>query len=285
MVVAVKAISLNAGEVRQARTFRPEGYRPGWDLAGFVERAAADGTGPKAGTRVVGILPEGAWTERVAIPVHAVAELPEKVSFAQAACLPVAALTALGCLDLRGNLVGRRVLITGATGGVGHFATQLARFAGAHVVAAVRKVEQAEYVMRHGAHEIVVIGDDPTQAASAGPYDLVLDSLGGVSASASIVMLAPKGICVLFGGTAGVTATFDVRKFYFEGGASVYGFMIFDELVRRDPARAGFHRLLPLVASGQLRVDITIERPWAEIDRIAGDLMDRRYTGKAVLHL
>jgi len=93
-VVRVRAISLNRGEVRRAGV-AAAGWRPGWDLAGEVERAAADGSGPRVGARVVGLLPEGAWAERVAVPAHTLAELPEKVTFSQAATLPVAGLTAL----------------------------------------------------------------------------------------------------------------------------------------------------------------------------------------------
>ena len=59
-IVAVRALSLNRGEVRRS-TMAPAGWRPGWDLAGVIERAAADGSGPRAGARVVGFLPEGAW--------------------------------------------------------------------------------------------------------------------------------------------------------------------------------------------------------------------------------
>src|SRR5262249_49962213 len=123
-IVAVRAISLNRGEVRRS-TMAAAGWRPGWDLAGVVERAAADGTGPRAGARVVGLLPEGAWAERVAVPHHALAELPGKVTFSQAATFPVAGLTALHALGKGGLLLGKRVLVTGATGGVGDFAVQL----------------------------------------------------------------------------------------------------------------------------------------------------------------
>ena len=96
-VVRVRAISLNRGEVRRAG-MAVAGWRPGWDLAGEVERAAADGSGPRVGARVVGLLPEAAWAERVAVPTHALAELPEKVTLSQAATLPVAGLTALYAL-------------------------------------------------------------------------------------------------------------------------------------------------------------------------------------------
>src|SRR5947208_10252776 len=92
-IVRVRAISLNRGEVRRSG-LAAAGWRPGWDLAGEVERAAADGAGPRAGVRVVGMLGEGAWAERVAVPTHALAELPDKVTFSHAATLPVSALTA-----------------------------------------------------------------------------------------------------------------------------------------------------------------------------------------------
>src|ERR671916_1179839 len=79
-LVRVEAISLNRGEVRRAQT-ADAGFRPGWDLAGTVEQVATDGTGPRAGARVVGLLPAGAWAELVAVPTNSLAELPESVSF------------------------------------------------------------------------------------------------------------------------------------------------------------------------------------------------------------
>src|SRR5882762_9474605 len=84
VVVRVNAISLNRGETRRALQVAEADWRPGWDFAG-VETTAADGGGPKPGTRVVGILPSGAWAERVNCRSHAVAALPEAVGDAQAA--------------------------------------------------------------------------------------------------------------------------------------------------------------------------------------------------------
>ena len=150
-VVRVRAISLNRGEVRRSG-LAPAGWRPGWDLAGEIARAAADGSGPRVGTRVVGLLPEGAWAERVAVPTHALAELPDTVTSAQAATFPVAGLTALHALAKRGQVLGRRVLVTGATGGVGDFAVQLARLAGAHVTASARRADQGPALRQLGAH-------------------------------------------------------------------------------------------------------------------------------------
>ena len=133
-LVKVAAISLNRGEVRRSQTAEA-GWRPGWDLAGTIETAAADGSGFPVGTRVVGFVSSGAWAEFVAVFTQAIAALPDSVSFADAATLPVAGLTALYALSKGGSLLGKSVLITGASGGVGYFAVQLARLAGATVTA------------------------------------------------------------------------------------------------------------------------------------------------------
>ena len=104
----VAAISLNRGEVRRAMSAEA-GWRPGWDLAGTVERAARDGSGPPSGSRVVGFLASGAWAEAAAVPTRALAVLPDAVTFVQAATLPVAGLTALYALEqaaLLPDLVG-----------------------------------------------------------------------------------------------------------------------------------------------------------------------------------
>jgi NADPH:quinone reductase len=139
VTVRVTAISLNRGEVRRATSQGTPGDRPGWDFAGVVEERAANGSGPPVGTRVVGLLPSGAWAERVRAPSHAVAPLPEAVTDAQAATLPVAGLTALHALRQGGLLLGRKVLVDGASGGVGHLAVQLAAASGALVWGQVRQ--------------------------------------------------------------------------------------------------------------------------------------------------
>ena len=126
VAVRVTAISLNRGETRRAVQQAEPGWRPGWDFVGVTETAAADGSGPTPGTRVVGILPSGAWAERVNCRTHAVAALPDVVGDAEAATLPVAGLTALHALRQGGLLLGRKVLVDGASGGVGHLPRETA---------------------------------------------------------------------------------------------------------------------------------------------------------------
>src|SRR5258706_13803904 len=77
VVVRVTAMSLKRGETRRAVQQAEPGWRPGWDFTGVVETAAADGSGPRPGTRVVGILPSGAWAERVNCRPHAIAALTD----------------------------------------------------------------------------------------------------------------------------------------------------------------------------------------------------------------
>src|ERR671932_2200075 len=177
-LIRVGALSLNRGEVSRAAATTQAGFRPGWDVAGTVERAAEDGSGPPEGTRVVGLLEAGAWADLAAVPTKSLAALPEGVSFAQAATLPVAGLTALYTLEKGGGLLGKSVLITGASGGVGLFACRLARIAGAHVVGLIRSADRESLVRQAGAHEVVA-GNDTSAAHEQGPYDLVLESVGG----------------------------------------------------------------------------------------------------------
>ena len=278
-VVRVRALSLNRGEVRRSG-LAAAGWRPGWDLAGVVERAAADGSGPRVGARVVGLLPEGAWAERVVVPTHALAELPDKVTFSQAATFPVAGLTALYALAKGGLLLGRRVLVTGATGGVGDFAVQLARLAGAHVTASARRADQTAALRQLGAHEVVVGDDIP----AAPRYDVVIESVGGRTLGTALAALERGGVCVTLGVSASTEVTFDARTFFVSGRATLYGFYLFTEL-GSEPASVGLRRLADLVAAGQLAPHISLERPWAEIGQVAQDLMARRFPGKAVLTL
>jgi NADPH2:quinone reductase len=282
--VKVTAISLNRGETRRALQAAEPGWRPGWDFAGIVETAAADGGGPAAGTRVVGILPAGAWAERVNCRSHAVAALPAAVSDAQAATLPVAGLTALHALRQGGLLLGRKVLVDGASGGVGHLACQLAAAAGAFVWGHVRR-EDYRAAVAEWCGERVVVGRELSAAGAHGPYWLILDSVGGNALAAALGMLQPNGTCVTFGVSEASAATIESRQFFATGGTRLYGLTLFHELMSVERAGIGLGLLAELIAAGKLLPQIAVEAPWQEIGGVAQRLIDREFVGKAVLHI
>jgi NADPH:quinone reductase-like Zn-dependent oxidoreductase len=280
LLVRVKAISLNPGELRMSQN-AAAGHRPGWDFSGVVERAADNGTGPAVGARVVGMLRAGSWAQLIAAPTNAVAQIPQNVSFTQAAALPVAGLAALYSLRKGGLLLDKLVLVTGPTGGTGIFACQLARLGGARVVATVRSPQREAFVRSLGV-EHVVVGEDPSAAAKFGPYALIIDSVGGPNFGKVLAMLATGGTCVILGASAGTETQIDLRDFYSGGPKILYGLIIFQELAR-EPASQGLKVLAELVAAGKLKPHIDVEVPWTRIAEIAKDLTDRKFTGKAVL--
>jgi len=281
-VVRIKAISLNLGEVRRARRSEA-GALLGWDLAGVIEEAAPDGSGPAPGTRVVGLVLSGAWAELAAVDSGMLAPLPDEVSFASAATLPVAGLTALYALEQGGQLLGRRVLVTGASGGVGLFATQLANLSGATVTGLIRQKHYADLVRKCGA-AAVVVGERGDGAANHGPFHCILDSVGGEVLSDCLQLLAPGGVLVNYGVSAGEQATIEVGQFFRVGRARYYGLYLFTEFGRRR-ASDGLGVLLGLLAAGRLDVHIGAEGGLGELGELAERLYSRKIPGKAVIHV
>ncbi|MEK3871616.1 MULTISPECIES: zinc-binding dehydrogenase [unclassified Paenibacillus] len=282
-IVQVQAVSLNRGEVRDAID-QGASSRPGWDFAGMVIEPAQIGTGPQKGARVVGLLPLGAWSEQVAAPVSMLAEIPDQVSFAEAATLPVVGLTALNALRKGGLLLGKRILITGSTGGVGLFAHQLAAQSGAFTVGTASTAEKAKLVREAGADEVAVGASGMEKARSCGPYDLIIDSVGGDTLAALLPQLAPQGICVAVGFSSAPTATIDMMNLVTSGGRTLYGFFLGEELTRRSAAD-DLQLLARLAANGRLRPRIEVEAPWTEIGAVTRSFMDRKFSGKAVLRI
>jgi NADPH:quinone reductase-like Zn-dependent oxidoreductase len=274
-LVEVRAVSLNRGEVRRLPA-RAAGTIPGWDVAGVVRTAGADG--PREGARVVGLAGEGGWAELAAVPTERLAELPGGVSFEAASTLPVAGLTALRALEVGGPLLGRRVLITGAAGGVGRFAIQLAKRAGAHVTGVVRNAERGQGLRELGADELI------TELEPEGePFDLLLESVGGASLAAALTRVGPGGTVVAFGASSPEPTSFDVSSFYGRGGPRLYGLRVFDELRMHRSGVRDLGLLVDELAAGRLDPQIDMTVSWRDADSAITALMERRIAGKAVL--
>jgi NADPH:quinone reductase len=275
VLVGVRAYAVNRGELSLLEQ-RGDGWLPGQDVAGEVLAQASDGSGPPVGTRVVGPADGGGWSQRVAIPSHRLAALPDGVSFADAAALPVAGLTALRTLRTGGSLLGRRVLITGATGGVGSFAVQLAVAAGAHTTALVSSERRVEAARALGPHAVLTSLDGTT------PFDLVVDGVGGQVLADAIHHLAPGGTVTAYGVAGGRPQT-PLAFFDFAQAplGKLIGFFIYatgEETFGEDLAV-----LAGLVADGRLHVAKGVERDWSETLEAVQSLRDRQVTGKVVL--
>src|SRR5579884_3433770 len=272
-LVAVHAFSLNRGELRLFQV-RPVGWRPGQDIAGVVVRQAADGSGPATGTRVVALCDWEGWAERAAVPSHRMAPLADTVSFAAAAALPVAGLTALRTLRHGAPLLGKRVLVTGAAGGVGNLAVQLAARSGARVTAVAGSAERARVLDGLGAADI---------AAATGRFGLILEAAGGASLKAAIGLIEAKGTIVVYGNSSGEDTPLNFRDFAEHQNARIQGFHYFtsepEERFAPDLAL-----LAGLVADGSLR-PLIVEHDWSELAAAGERLRARRIAGKAVFHI
>ncbi|MES4907334.1 MULTISPECIES: zinc-binding dehydrogenase [unclassified Streptomyces] len=272
-LIRVEAFAPNRGETFLLE--RPEpGLLPGKDIAGLVVQAAADGSGPQVGTRVVGHPPRGGWAEYAAVPTHSLAELPESISAVDAAALPLAGITALRLLRTAGGVTGRRMLVTGASGGVGHYVTELAAAAGAEVTVVTATASRAERLRALGAaaavHEV---------AEARGPFDVVLESTGGAGLPVALSKLVAGGTLIWFGQASRTPATLDffdllngpegavIRHFHYAGPP--YG----DDLAT----------LVRLVCGGRLHPEIGRTTDWAKTAETLVDLRERRIRGKAVL--
>jgi NADPH:quinone reductase-like Zn-dependent oxidoreductase len=218
------------------------------------------------------------WAERVAVPVRQLATLPASVTATVAATLPLAGLTALRLLRVIGSLTGRRLLLTGASGGVGHFVTELASAAGAEVTVVVGSPERGRRLLELGAHRAVV------DVADAAPgMDVVLESVGGGTLTAALTRVAPRGLVIWFGQAGRVPATLDFFSFFDQHqSTTIRHFDYTDSDVSDDSDLA---TLVRLTAADRLHPEIGDTSSWGHTSARIADLRARRIRGKAILQL
>jgi len=269
VLVDVEAVSVNFGEVVFHHGREPGGVI-GWDAAGVVR------AGELAGARVVTFGWSGGWAERRVVDPGDLAVIPDGLDLGAAATLPVAGVTALRALRRLGPVVGRRVLVTGASGGVGRFAVQLAARAGAHVVAAVGTRARAQGLTALGAAEVVEDLDDIGE-----PVCGVLENVGGNQLAKAWGLLADGGTVQSIGMASQQPTTLDLEQARLLGGRRrIEAFAVGSEPFGPDLAY-----LVRLLAAGQLDPQIGWRGPWERAPEAVQALLDRRIRGKAVLDL
>lgn len=272
LLIEVRAISLNFGEVATGDTAENPGDIPGWDSAGVVVVPAADGSGPPAGARVVGADWSRAWAQQRVLTSDNVASVADSVDFETAAALSVAGVTALQIVRRLGAVVGRRVLITGASGGVGRMAVQLAALAGAHVVAAVGSVERGAGLHELGADEVVVGLD------GVAPVDGVLEHVGGPMLADAYGLLAHGGRLISVGAASGQPTTID-----FEAARMTMKHKHIETFMTSWPVGPDLQHVVDLAEGGKLDAQIGYRSSWLDFDAAVDNLLGRRVAGKVAL--
>jgi alcohol dehydrogenase len=271
---------------------------PGADVAGEVIQTGAKVTRWKAGDRVaiipnrpqLGMMGEtlrGGACERLAVPEAFLLKIPDKVSFIDAACLPTAYGCAIRMMYTRGKVEkGERVLILGASGGVGTCCVQLAKLAGCEVVAVTSSDEKAEKLKAIGADHVVnetthdYVGEvirlygKPRTWGGPGGVDVVVNYTGGETWARSFHALKRNGRLLTCGATAGYDPKTDIRYIW------SYEFNIIGSngWTVEDHAQ-----LLDMIAAGKLEPIIHSVRPLAELPISLQEQIDRKIFGKAVL--
>ncbi|WP_436778468.1 NADP-dependent oxidoreductase [Streptomyces sp. URMC 126] len=259
ILVRVRAAGVNPIDLktREAGMFLGEPpFVLGWDVSGVVE---AVGTGVRlfeVGDEVYGMpsfpAQAGAYAEYVAAPARHFAHKPARLDHVQAAALPLAALTARQALTDAGRVGrGRRVLIHAAAGGVGHFAVQIAKAHGAHVIGTARAARH-DALRELGADELV----DYTRTdvnATVRDVEFVLDTLGGRNTSATLATLRDGGTLVSLPGPEADEVVPEAA----ERGIKA-GFMLV------EPDRAGLLAITEMVEAGSLRPVVEKELPLEE---------------------
>jgi NADPH2:quinone reductase len=278
VVVRMEAASINRGEIRTAAS-QPPGKVIGWDVVGTVVALGDGVTEFQVGQRVLSVSPSGGtFAELVALPAEWTTPLPSSADTVLAATLPVAGLTAVNVLRLPRVHAGDRVLVTGAAGGVGLLAVQLALEAKATVTGQASSEPRAASVRELGAEALIHSGDgSPVE----GEFDVVLDSIGGPMFGPLLRATALRGRVVVFGNSADAESTFRVEDFY-PKAITIYGFRVFQSV----PPEQGVRDLAALadrVAAGHLKISVQATAPLSQALPLVGDLYDRKVIGKVVI--
>ncbi|MEU0489185.1 NAD(P)H-quinone oxidoreductase [Nocardiopsis sp. NPDC006139] len=268
VVVDVAAAALNRADAVQRIGLYPvpEGASPypGLEVSGRIAALGADVTGWKVGDEVAALLTGGGYAQKVAVPAGQLLTVPEGVGLVEAASLPEATATVWSNLFMTAHLrEGETLLVHGGAGGIGTMAIQIAEARGARVATTVGGPEQAARARELGAD--VVVDYRTEDFADHGPYDVVLDIIGGSYLERNIRSLAADGRLVVIGLQNGIEAPLNLADLVFKR-LSVHGTTLRSRSAEQKAAIvAGVQEhVWPLVANGAVEPVIERTLPMSE---------------------
>ena len=289
VLIAVEAISIEGGDTLNrlggAMTATP--HIVGYQCAGTIQAVGDGVTDRAAGQRVVASMASGSHAELVSVPANATWMVPDGLDIVNAACVPIAFGTADDCLFEFGRLkAGETVLVQAGAGGVGLAAIQLAKRAGATVLATASSADKLERLRAFGLDEGINyttsdFADEVRRITGGRGVDLVVDSVGSTLAG-SVRSLAYRGRISYVGNAGRDSQPLDVSALM-GGNQSIGGVFLGAELFAGDRARNNIARLLGLVADGELKVVIDRTFPLAEAAAAHAHMEDRKAFGRVVL--
>ncbi|MFL5861819.1 MAG: zinc-binding alcohol dehydrogenase family protein [Solirubrobacteraceae bacterium] len=260
----------------------PDGPRPrtpGGEAAGVL-----DGRPVLVAGEGLGTARDGVWAQAAVVPRPAVVDVPDGVELEQAAAMGIAGLTALNCVRTLARVTAEdRVVVLGASGGVGSMIVSLARAAGATVWGQTGSEAKADAIAQDGAHRVLVGGPEEI-AASLAEFEptVVLDPLGDGFVAPAVAAMAQRGRIVSLGVSAGAEVSFNMRLLY-RKMLTLLGYG--GTILTREERRPGLAAALEAVRAGELKVRIDSVLALEDVNDAFQRLVDRRVQGKLLLDL
>ncbi len=260
----------------------PDGPLPrtlGAEAAGF-----ADGHAVLVAGEGLGGSRDGVWTQAANVPRESVVPIPEGVALREAAAMGIAGLTALNCVRELGRVTDKdRVLVLGASGGVGNMIVSLASSLGAKVWGQTGTEAKAGPITAAGATRVLVGGpEDLAAELSDLAPTVVFDPLGGAFVAPSVQALSERGRLVSFGVSAGAEVTFNLQLVY-RKMLSILGYGGMQ--LTREQRRSGLKAALDALRDGSIKVRVDEVLALEEVNEAFARLTDRRVQGKLLLDL
>jgi NADPH2:quinone reductase len=293
--VSVKAAGIGFVEALKIagryQTKDPLPFVPGTEFAGIVEEVGDGVSWPHVGERVFGRSARGAFADEMCVPADGLWRIPDRLSFLQAAAVPVNYLTAVyGLIELANLSEGQRLLVLGAAGGTGTAAMKIGRMRGAHVVAAAASPEKRNFVLMHGAHQAVDYTKDDwrktlNSMTDGAPMDVVFDTVGGDISPIAFRTLGWRGRQLVVGFAAGTIPALPMNIALLKG-ASLVG-VDSAQVSKQEPET--YDRLTKEIVawldSGILEPPPTMAFPFEEFQDAFEAISARKARGKIVVEM